>query len=106
MPWNGGSGGSGSGGTETDPTIIKPIGALQDAFGNLRVAQPIQLLSSVFDFSRGGGVQLEALRWDTELTGGATKTTNTTRASRSLTVGVADGDKVVTQTRGGCSRGG
>jgi len=31
---------------------------------------------------------------------------NTTRASRSLTVGVADGDKVVTQTRGGCSRGG
>ncbi len=69
-----------------------PANTLLDAFGRQRVSNPSLLLSSVFDFARGGGYELLALRWTNKITtisgsaDGAVTPNVTTKASVTLTL--------------------
>ena len=78
-----------------------PAGAQgTDAFGRLRVSQPVVLFNSVYDFSaEGAGTELEALRWISGITAGGTLTPNAARASMTLAVTNAQGDQVIHQSK-------
>jgi len=80
-------------------SLVAPGGAAADAFSRLRVSQAVQLFSGVRDYARGGGVALDALRYDTATVGAGSVSQNVNAASNTLTVTAAGGDSAVLQSK-------
>ena len=72
-------------------------GALFDAFGRLRISNPVTLSDTQFEYTPRTWSVSQYDQWERVLTGGGTVTHLPNDSACGLTVGVTSGDKVVSQ---------
>jgi len=78
--------------TETQPVIITPGGTGTDAFGRLRVSNPLTIFDSKNTMSKNN-------LFDEALTGSGTVTYTANKSTVNLNVTTASGDKVIRQSK-------
>jgi hypothetical protein len=78
-------------GTQTDPFYVAINGTNTDAFGRLRVSNPVTLFDSSHRYSDNN-------LWANSITGTAAATFNANEGLVDLTVGTASGDEIIRET--------
>jgi hypothetical protein len=78
-------------GTQTDPFYVAINGTNTDAFGRLRVSNPVTLFDSSHRYSDNN-------LWANSITGTAAATFNANEGLVDLTVGTASGDQIIRET--------
>lgn len=82
---------NGTFGTETDPFYVAINGTNTDAFGRLRVSNPVTLFDSSHRYADNN-------LWANSITGTAAATFNANEGLVDLTVGTASGDQIIRET--------